>query len=158
LRDGMGPGGIAALVVKVGDQITAYITIDGNNMISGLREKILTALSEVGVNEGEVFTTDTHAVNAVVLNARGYHPVGEAMDQESLIKYVKQATTGALANLEQAEVAWCTETVSGVKVIGEKQIEAMCMLLDKAMKRATKLAIFIFPVLGVILGALLLLT
>jgi len=157
LQQGMGPGGIAALVVKVGDQTTAYITIDGNNMISGLREKILTALSEVGVSEGEVVTTDTHEVNAVVLNARGYHPVGEAIDQESLIRYVKQATMDALANLERAEVAWRTETVSGVKVIGERQIEAMCMLLEKSMKRAGKLAVSVFPIAGVILAALLLL-
>jgi len=157
LREGMGRGGIAALVVRVGDQTTAYITIDGNNMISGLREKILAALSEVGVDEGEVFTTDTHEVNAVVLNARGYHPVGEAMNQEVIIAYVKQATTDALANLEPAEVAWRTETVSGAKVIGEKQIEAMCMLVDKAMKRAKRLAVSVFPIAGAILAALLLL-
>jgi len=157
LQEGMGPGGIAALLVKVGNQTTAYITIDGNNIVSGLREKILRALSEVGVDEGEVFTTDTHEVNAVVLNARGYHPVGEVMDQESLVKYVKQAATDALANLERAEVAWCTETVAGVKVIGEKQIEAMCVLLDKSMKRAKKLAVSVFPIAGVILAALLLL-
>jgi len=157
LREGMGPGGITALVVRVGDQTTAYITIDGNNMISGLRERILSALSEIGVNEGEVFTTDTHAVNAVVLNARGYHPVGEVINHESLIKHVKQATTDALANLEPAEVGWRTEMVSGVKVIGENQIEAMCMLLDKATKRAKKLALSIFPIAGVILIALLLL-
>ena len=157
LQEGMGPGGIAALVVRVGDQTTAYITIDGNNMISGLREKILTALSEVGINEGEVFTTDTHEVNAVVLNARGYHPVGETMDHEILIEHVRQATTNALANLERGEVAWRAETVSGVKVIGEKQIEAMCTLLDKSMKRARKLAISVFPIAGAILAALLLL-
>lgn len=157
LQEGMGPGGIAALVVRVGHQTTAYITIDGNNMITGLREKILKALSEVGVDEGEVFTTDTHEVNAVVLNARGYHPVGEAMDPERLINYVKQATRDALANLEPSEVAWGTETVSGVKVIGEKQIEALSILLDKSVKRAKKLAISVFPVAGAILAALFLL-
>jgi len=157
LQEGMGPGGITTLVVKVGNQTTAYVTIDGNNMVSGLRERIISALSEVGVNDGEVFTTDTHAVNAVVLDARGYHPIGEAIDQESLINYVRQATVDALSNLEPAEVAWRTETVSGVKVIGEKQIEAMCMLLDKGVKRAKKLAVSIFPIAGVILGALLVL-
>jgi len=157
LREGMAPGGIVVIIIKVGDQRTAYVTIDGNNMISGLRERILSALSEVGVNDGEVFTTDTHAVNAVVLTARGYHPVGEAMDSETLIKYVKQATVDALANLEWAEVAWRTDTVSNVKVIGERQIEAMSMLLDKALKRAKRLAVSIFPMAGVILIALLLL-
>jgi putative membrane protein len=157
LQEGMGPGGIAALVVRVGHQTTAYITIDGNNMISGLREKILEALTEVGVDEGEVFTTDTHEVNAVVLNARGYHPVGEAMDQERLINYVKQTAKDALANLEPSEVAWGTEMVSGVKVIGEKQIEALSILLDKSIKRAKKLAISVFPIAGAVLAALFLL-
>jgi len=157
LEEGMGPGGVAALVVKVGHQTTAYITIDGNNMITGLREKILKALAEVGVDEGEIFTTDTHEVNAVVLNARGYHPVGEAIDQERLINYVKQVAKVALADLEPVEVAWGTEMVSGVKVIGEKQIEALSILLDKSVKRAKKLAISVFPIAGVVLAALLLL-
>jgi predicted neutral ceramidase superfamily lipid hydrolase len=157
LREGMGPGGIVVTAIKTGNQTTAYVTIDGNNMISGLREKILLALSEVGINDGEVFTTDTHAVNAVILNTRGYHPIGEAMDQETLIKYIKQAATNALANLEPAEASWRTENVLGVRVIGEKQVEAMCMLADKAIQRAKRLAVSIFPLAGLVLAALLLL-
>jgi predicted neutral ceramidase superfamily lipid hydrolase len=157
LSEGMGPGGIAVLVVKVGGQTTAYVTIDGNNMITGLREKILAALTEIGINESEVFTTDTHVVNAVVLNARGYHPVGEAMNHDLLIDYVRRAARRALENLEPAEAAWATDTVSNVKVIGEQQIAAMSTLLDKAMKRARDLAITVFPLAAAILAALLLL-
>jgi len=157
LKEGIGSGGIAALVVRVANQTAAYITIDGNNMVSGLREKILAVLSEMGVDDGEVFTTDTHEVNAVVLNARGYHPVGEATDHEALMKYVRQVTADALADLEEAEVGARVDTVSGVKVIGERQIEAMCTLLDKAMKRAKKLALSVFPAAGVVLTVLLLL-
>ena len=41
LKAGMGAGGITAIVVQVENQKTAYIVIDGNNMIPGLREKIL---------------------------------------------------------------------------------------------------------------------
>ena len=41
----MGTGGITAIVVQVSKQKTAYVVIDGNNMISGLREKILAALT-----------------------------------------------------------------------------------------------------------------
>jgi len=157
LKDGMGPGGVIALAVRVGKQTTAYITIDGNNMVSGLRERILSAVSEMGVDEGEVFTTDTHAVNAVVLDARGYHPVGEAIDHEMLIKYVKEATAKALNSLEPAEVGWRTETVPNVKVIGESQIQALCMLVDKASKRARNAAITILPIAAGILAALLML-
>jgi len=157
LREGMGPGGITALVVKVDNQTSAYITIDGNNMISGLREKILSALREMGIDEGEVFTTDTHMVNAVVLNERGYHPVGEAMDHAKFIEYIKRAVTAALADLEPAEAGWKTEAIANVKVIGEPQIAAMCMLTEKATKLAKRLALIIFPILGIALAAFLLL-
>jgi putative membrane protein len=155
LPEGMGPGGIVVTVTKVAGQKIAYVTIDGNNMISGLREKILSALSEAGIDDGEVFTTDTHAVNAVVLDARGYHPVGEAMDHETLIKHIKHAATQALAHLEPADVSWHMDKVSKVKVIGEKQIEAMCTLVDKAVQTAKRSAVSIFPLAAIILGALL---
>ena len=36
LKGGMGAGGITAIVVEVENQKTAYIVIDGNNMIPGL--------------------------------------------------------------------------------------------------------------------------
>lgn len=157
LKEGMGPGGIAVLVVRIADQTVAYVTIDGNNMITGLREKIFEALAEIGVTGGEVFTTDTHMVNAVVMNARGYHPVGEAADHKILVGYVKQATMNAIEDLEPAEAAWATDTVSDVKVIGEQQIAAMSTLLDKAMKRARNLAVSVFPLASAVLAALLLL-
>ena len=157
LKDGIGPGGVIALVVRVGRQTTVYITIDGNNMVSGLRERILSSVSEMGVDEGEVFTTDTHAVNAVVLDARGYHPLGEAIDHETLINYVKEATAQALANLEPVEVGWRVETVPNVKVIGESQIQALCMLVDEASRRARNAAITILPIAAGVLAALLML-
>ncbi len=155
LPEGMGAGGIVVTVIKVGEQKTAYVTIDGNNMISGLREKILAALSELGLDDGEVFTTDTHAVNAVVLEARGYHPVGEAMNHDVLIGYIKSAATQALSNLEPVEAAWHTDTVQNVKVIGEKQLETMCKLVDQAVQTAKQSAVSIFPLASILLGALL---
>ena len=85
----MGPGGITAIVVQVENQKTAYIVIDGNNMIPGLREKILDALATLGFDASEVFTTDTHAVTASITGRRGYHPVGEVMDQTVLIRYIE---------------------------------------------------------------------
>src|SRR4030065_1942829 len=100
LNDGMGTGGITAIVVKIAEQKTAYVVIDGNNMISGLREKILSALAEKGFDESEVCTTDTHAVSAVVLGRRGYHPAGEAMNHDTLINHIKDAVSTALSRLE----------------------------------------------------------
>jgi len=146
IRDGMGPGGISIVVVEVNGQKTAYITIDGNNMVSGLREKIISEVSSLGVDYSEVTTTDTHAVNAVVLNDRGYHPVGEAIDHEKLIRYIKDGVKKALENLEFAEVSYCKVSISGVKVIGERQIDDLCMIVDETSKKTKKNSMILLSV------------
>ncbi|MEM2118447.1 MAG: DUF2070 family protein [Candidatus Bathyarchaeia archaeon] len=151
LRDGMGPGGITALVVKVGVQKTAYVVIDGNNMVTGLREKILSALSSIGINEGEIFTTDTHLVNAIVLVERGYHPIGEVIDHEKLIEYIKEAIVAATSNLERVKVACRKVEIHNVKVIGEKALETLCLLIDKAKRRAKRIVAPVFVSSGIIL-------
>jgi putative membrane protein len=154
VEDGMGQGGISAIVVHLKGQTTTYVTIDGNNMVSGLREKILGALKPLGIDDGEILTTDTHAVNAVVLNQRGYHPVGEVMDHEKLVEYVKDAVSVALNNLEPVAASWQTITVPDVKVIGAEQVQALCTVTDEASKAAQKAAAFLFPVAGLILVVL----
>jgi putative membrane protein len=157
LEDGMGPGGITALVVKVNEQKTAYIVIDGNNMVSGLREKILSIVRSLGVEKGEVFTTDTHSVSAVVLGERGYHPVGEVINHEKLIKYVKEAVNAAISNLEPVKSACRQITISEVTVIGEELLEKLCLLIDKTVQRARKIVVPIFAFTGLILMLFLLL-
>ena len=151
VKEGMGPGGISVIVTRVGDQKAAYVTIDGNNMISGLRERILSELGGIGIVDGEVLTTDTHAVCGVVRTARGYHPLGEVMDQSKLINYIRQATINALGNLEPAEASWRTEIIPNVNVIGEKRIAELCLVADRTAKQAKRLAMSLFSAASVLL-------
>jgi putative membrane protein len=151
LKDGMGQGGITAVVVKVAEQKTAYVVIDGNNMVSGLREEILSALKTIGFHESEVFTTDTHAVSAVVLGRRGYHPVGEVMNHETLISYIQEAAKAAAASLSPCNAGCLRLVVPNVRVIGKARLESLSMLVDKALQRAKKTVIPIFAAEGLIL-------
>ena len=144
LKDGMGPSGITTIVVEVGNQKAAYVVIDGNNMISGLREKILAALKSLGIAEGEVFTTDTHSVNALTLNERGYHPLGEVIDHEKLIGYIKEALNAALTSLEPVKFGCRSVTIPKVRVIGQKPLEKLCMLPDKSVQRAKRIIVPLF--------------
>lgn len=139
LAQGMGPGGISVIAVKVGKIINTYVIIDGNNMVTGLREKILSDLKTLKIEDGEVMTTDTHAVNAVTITRKGYYPVGEAIDQNKIRGWVKEATRKALFDLERSNAAWQTEKFSGVKVIAEKKLRKLAELVDSSialMKRA----------------------
>ena len=145
LKAGMGTGGITAIVVQVEKQKTAYIIIDGNNMISGLREKLLAALTSLGFDESEVFTTDTHAVSAMVTGRRGYHPVGEVMDHEVLIRYIGEAAKKAESNLEACKAGCLQFVVPKVRVIGEDRLHSISTLVDKAIVKAKQM---VFPIFG----------
>jgi putative membrane protein len=155
LKAGMGPGGITAIVVQVETQKTAYVIIDGNNMISGLREKILAALASMGFEESEVFTTDTHAVSAIVTGQRGYHPVGEVMDQEVLIHYICEVSKKAESNLENSTAGFLHLVVPQVRVIGEARLKSVTTLVDKAIQKAKQMLVPVFGLEGLLLVLLL---
>jgi putative membrane protein len=156
VQDGMGPGGISVIVVEVDDQKVAYVTIDGNNMVSGLRDKILAALKELGIDDGEVLTTDTHSVCGMIRSERGYNLVGEAIDHLKLISYITEATKHALESMEPVEASWRSEVIPDVKVIGEQQITELTVLADKTTQRARRLAVSLFPIASIVLVLLLL--
>jgi putative membrane protein len=149
--DGMGAGGISVIVVNIAGQNIGYVTIDGNNMVSGLREKILAAIKELGIDDGEVFTTDTHSVCGMIRSRRGYNLVGEAINTTELIRYIKEATSLALDNIETVEASFQTEVIPDVKIIGEKQINELTILADKTTERVKKLAITLFPLASIFL-------
>jgi putative membrane protein len=157
LKEGMGKGGITAIIVEVEQQKTAYVVIDGNNMISGLREKVLPAIKAAGFEEAEVFTTDTHAVSALVTGNRGYHPVGEVMDQNKLISYITEAAKSAAANLEPAKAGCKHLTVPQVRVIGGSRISSLSLLVDIALVKAKKIVAPTFLIEGIALILLLIL-
>jgi putative membrane protein len=158
LEDGMGAGGITATVVQVGKQKTAYVVIDGNNMISGLREKILAALSSTGFDQSEVFTTDTHAVSAISSGRRvkrGYHPVGEVMNRDLIISHLCDVAKKAEANLEPCKAGAASLVVPQVRVIGEAYLQAMSTLVHRSIQKAKQMLLPVFGLEGLFLILLL---
>ena len=102
LKDGIGPGGLAVMAVKTGGQTVAYVTIDGNNMQQGLRENILKALQETGVQDSEVMTTDTHLVTGLVRSPLGYYPVGQHLPSMVFIPRIVETVRRAMAKMEDS--------------------------------------------------------
>ncbi|MHA1575764.1 MAG: DUF2070 family protein, partial [Candidatus Thorarchaeota archaeon] len=83
-KEGIGPGGMVSLVLKVGTEEMAIIIVDGNNMEPGFREEIFESLKTEGIYKAEVLTTDTHLVNAISLSSKGYPPVGKNKPKETM--------------------------------------------------------------------------
>jgi len=111
----------------------------------------------LGFADGEIFTTDTHAVSALVTGSRGYHPVGEAMNQDALISFISNIAKKAMANIEVCKAGCVQFVVPNVRVIGEERLHSITTLVDKAIVKAKKIVTPIFGTEGLLLILLLLL-
>ncbi|HEY1197972.1 MAG TPA: DUF2070 family protein [Thermoplasmata archaeon] len=113
-RDGIGPEGFRALVIRAGGSTSGYVLIDGNNLLLERRDPIVRSLLE-RVDVAEVLTTDNHVVHEV---DGGINPVGERFPLAALIRESRATLEEALQNLEPVSVHFGEKNVFGVKVLG----------------------------------------
>lgn len=111
---GIGPTGIRALVIEAGGTRTAYVLLDGNNLVLGLRAAILERLKDL-VDAAEVMTTDNHVVHEV---DGGVNPVGERIPLARLSGDIRRAVETALGNLTPVGVGGATKELPEILVLG----------------------------------------
>ncbi len=145
-HEGYGEGGIAIMILEPKDEKPFYIVLfDSNNMIVGLREQIINETLKIGYN-GEVCTTDTHSVVALVPGGKGYNMLGENGNTSEIIKIV-------LDNLRNVDLKKKTSTsvndinitITGLKVLG-KNLYKLDEMVKKYVPKGELYPIIIFMV------------
>jgi len=134
LEDGIGPGGLSSLVVRSGTQIVAYLTIDGNNMHTGVREAILEDLETIGVADGEIMTTDTHLVTGLVRSTLGYYPVGAHLDVGLLKQKVRETVHHAISSMEESTAGFSKFSIE-VRVLGSEAFQTITSFVGRIARR-----------------------
>jgi putative membrane protein len=134
LEDGIGPGGLSSLVVRNGNQMVAYVTIDGNNMRTGVREALLEDLESIGISDGEVMTTDTHLVTGLARSGLGYYPVGAHLDVGLLTRKVRETVQRAIATMEDATGGFSKFSIE-VRVLGSETFESITSFVGRIARR-----------------------
>ena len=121
--------GTQALVVETDGQKVAYLLYDGNNMVPGLREKLLAASREF-VDDAEILTSDNHSVNATM---GGYNPVGWKTDHDLIVEKTKDALRAALGNLEDVEGGVKMGTIHGFRVFGHQSATRLATVVSSTL-------------------------
>ena len=137
LEEGIGPGGLSSLVVGSENQIVAYLTIDGNNMHTGVREAILEDLETIGVADGEIMTTDTHLVTGLVRSSLGYHPVGAHLDVGLLTRKAKETVQRAMASMEESTAGFSKFSIE-VRVLGSETFQTITSFVGRIARRIAR--------------------
>lgn len=122
---GFGDLGVQVLVVEAEGQRTAYVLLDGNNMVEGVRDALVERCLEL-VDETEIMTTDSHVVNTVT----GKNPIGQAVPVGELAPVLERALRAALADLAPATVAASTAWCEGVVVFGSTRITQLAATVN----------------------------
>jgi putative membrane protein len=134
LEDGIGPGGLSSLVVRNGNQIVAYLTIDGNNMHTGVREALLEDLGTIGVTDGEIMTTDTHLVTGLVRSTLGYYPVGAHLDVGLLKQKIRETVQRAMTSMEESTAGFSKFSIE-VRVLGSETFQTITSFVGRIARR-----------------------
>ena len=124
-KEGFGDQGIEVLIIEAGDQKTAYILIDGNNVLAGVRD-ILRTHALTLVDEAEIMTTDSHVVNVL----SGKNPVGYHVPPELILPYLDKALKEAIQDLSWGEAAGSTTLCERVRVFGSQRMVQMASTVN----------------------------
>ena len=129
---GMGAMGVQSLVVETGGKRMAWVLVDGNNVMCGLREAARERLLGL-VDEVEVLTTDSHVVNVMV---GGFNPVGLKEPQDRVIGMMVHAVEDALGRMVDAEVGAARVEVEDVHVLGRGNTIRLSSTINSAVATA----------------------
>jgi len=133
LDAGLGPDGICAITLKVGGEVSALLILDGNNMMTGLREKIREELNKDRLSSRtEVITTDTHLVTGLSNVRGGYEPLGASISQQLLVQSCREVVSKALIGTRPARISIISGVAKGIRVVGSGLGE-LAELLDSAV-------------------------
>ena len=136
-KEGIGPGGVIAVVLKQDDSEMVLISIDGNNMEPGFREKIQSLLKSQGFDNVEAITTDTHVVNAISLSSKGYPPIGRNKSDETL-EHIITASVKARERIQPVKVGMGFGMANGLRTFGEKGFDILTQNIAEAAGIAKK--------------------
>jgi len=128
-KEGVGPLGIQVLVIETGGKKVAYILIDGNNMLPGLRKPIIKKIKGL-VDEAEIFTTDNHVVN---ITMGGYNPIGLKCQPKRFVTTIHGLVKNAIENLENMEVSAQRIIVKKVNVFGKGNTVRLSRTINKTI-------------------------
>ncbi len=156
-EEGIGPGGLTAMILGLDGREVAMVSVDGNNMEAGFRDEAIRLLRTQGFDDAEVLTTDTHVVNAISTASRGYPPVGQHRLEETL-EAVVLAANGARERLTEVSLGLGFGEAKGLRTFGERGFDILTQDITEAAGIARRIGFragTIALLLAVVLTALL---
>ena len=129
----LGKAGISVLVLEFEKQNYIIGWIDSNNMKNGLREAIISKLSNENIKILEICTSDTHEKSGKRTN-QGYYAFGDITRMDKVEEIFSKLINIAIGSIKHLSSIEFLSTNSNIMVMGTNQFDQYSSALDKAMK------------------------
>lgn len=136
-RDGIGEGGVMVIVTRVNGHKAAFVSLDGNNLLCGIRERIKEELFKLGYGISEVATTDTHVVTGTA-GGQGYHVLGKVISEKVLVEKIVQAIREAESRISECRVEFSKHVVEGVSLLGQEGLGMLWAITEESIHVAKR--------------------
>ncbi len=131
LKDDLGESGLATVVLYVKGRYFVIGWADSNNMDNTLRKRIVSYMSNKGLEMLEICTSDTHATSGK-RTRQGYYVFGSVTDPSVASEIFYSLSRRSIANITSSKFELFSAHTK-IKVMGKKQFDEYATALNKSM-------------------------
>jgi putative membrane protein len=143
----LGGAGIGVVNFQINNNNHFIGWSDSNNLVIGLRERILSELNQQGLNMLEICSSDTH-FSSGKRTRLGYYALGKVTSYGDIIRAFREISQKALTNTTPSTFSFL-DSYSQIKLMGKDQFDNYATALNKSMN-ITKVSLAITAALYII--------
>ena len=127
----LGGAGIGVLNLRINNEDHLIGWSDSNNLVNGLRIRILRELNKAGINMLEICSSDTHSSSGK-RTRQGYYALGNVTNDKDIIRAFSEISSKAMSKTTPASFSYL-DSYSQIKLMGRDQFDNYATALNRSM-------------------------
>lgn len=121
--------GVLNLLINTEDHLIGWS--DSNNLVNGLRIRILRELNKAGINMLEICSSDTHSSSGK-RTRQGYYALGNVTNDKDIIRAFSEISSKAMSKTTPSSFSYL-DSYSQIKLMGRDQFDNYATALNRSM-------------------------
>jgi len=136
----LGGAGIGVLNLRINNKDHLIGWSDSNNLVNGLRLRILRELNKAGINMLEICSSDTHSSSGK-RTRQGYYALGNVTNDNDIIRAFSEISSKSMSKTTPSSFSYM-DSYSQIKLMGRDQFDNYAIALNRSMN-ITKVSLII---------------
>ena len=136
----LGGAGIGVLNLRINNKDHLIGWSDSNNLVNGLRLRILRELNKAGINMLEICSSDTHSSSGK-RTRQGYYALGNVTNDNDIISAFSEISSKSMSKSTPSSFSYM-DSYSQIKLMGRDQFDNYAIALNRSMN-ITKVSLII---------------